>query len=314
MNTQESALNSNPIMSIIIPCYNRGQRLTSMLMDIIERMPKEAIEILLSDDSSEENSSFSLLEFSRQFPGTVIYRKNESRLGYAANLIQAIHLSRGEYLFVLMDEDSLVAENLTIFIEDVIENNYDIAISAHHLDQIRNDTLEVLKVSEIDILGLLRHPTGFTVRRELANEALKNPWVLSTIKKVPQYPCVPIGLYCTSQFKMFKYFLKVFINNDDDGNSQSGWTPDGILNHYTNFTSRANQIEAYIEMIRSIISSENTQSFPFIQLQKSALDEQLYMLLEEGIIETFDTKTVSAFYKRSAKNSIKWLLSNLRSL
>ncbi len=312
MNIQKSALSSNSIISIVIPCYNQGQRLSGILTEVIKTIP-DNLEIILSDDSTDDDSSSSLLAFSRKFPETAVYRKNESRLGYAGNLIQAIHLAHGEYLFVLMDEDSLVAENLTIFIEDIIENNYDIAISAHHLDQIRNNTLEVLKVSEIDILGLLRHPTGFTVRRELANEALKNPWVLSTIKKVPQYPCVPIGLYCTSQFKMFKYFLKVFIKNDD-GNSQSGWTPDGILNHYTNFTSRANQMEAYIEMIRSIISSENTQSFPFIQLQKSALDEQLYMLLEEGIIETFDTKTVSAFYKRSAKNSIKWLLSNLRSL
>ena len=301
---------SNPIISIVIPCYNRGERLSIMLADVIEGIPKDVIEIILSDESSKESSSSSLLEFSRKFPETAVYRKNESRLGYAGNLIQAIHLSHGEYLFVLMDEDSLVPENLAIFIEDIIKDNYHISIFVNHLDHVRNDTLEVSKVSAIDVLGALRHPSGLTIRRELVDEALKDQFVVSAIDKVPQYPVVPIGLYCCSKFNMYKHCLTTIKRGDDDGNSASNWTPDAILPHFSTLTSRATQIEAYLEMIHSIMSSANIKSFPFIQLQKRALDEQIYMLLEEGVNVTFEEKTVSAFYKRSAINSIRWLLFN----
>ena len=61
-------------------------------------------------------------------------------------------------------------------------------------------------------------------------------------------------------------------------------------------------------MIDSIISSEGMQSLPFIELQKRALDEQIYILLEEGVNRNFEEKTVATFYKRSAINSIRWLL------
>ena len=120
MNIQKSPLISCPIISIVIPCYNQGQRLSGILTEVIKTIP-DNLEIILSDDSTDDDSSSSLLAFSRKFPETVVYRKNESRLGYAGNLIQAIHLSHGEYLFVLMDEDSLVPENLAIFIEDIIK-------------------------------------------------------------------------------------------------------------------------------------------------------------------------------------------------
>ena len=306
MNIQKSSLNSNPIISIVFPCYNRGERLSTMLADIIEGIPKDAIEIILSDDSSDESSSSSLLEFSRKFPDIVVYRKNENRMGFGGNLVQGIHLSKGKYLFFLVDDDSLVVENLAIFIEDIIKNNYHIAVSANHLDHLRNDTLEVLKVSAIDVLGALRHPSGLTIRRELVEEALKDKFVLNAIDKAPQYPVVPIGLYCCSKFNMYKYSLTI-VKVSNDGSRGSNWTPAGILPHYT-LIARATQIETYIEMICSIISSADIKSFPFVQLQKSALDEQIYTLLEEGVAVTFDETAVSAFYKRSAINSIRWLL------
>tara|TARA_B100001750_G_scaffold209698_1_gene189753 strand:- start:26 stop:973 length:948 start_codon:yes stop_codon:yes gene_type:complete len=309
MNIQKSSLNSNPIISIVIPCYNRGERLSTMLADVIEGIPKDAIEIILSDDSSDESSSSSLLEFSRKFPDIVVYRKNENRMGFGGNLVQGIHLSKGKYLFFLMDDDSLVVENLAIFIEDVLKNNYHIAISSYHLDHVTTDTLEAFKLPVIEVLGNLRHAGGLIIRKELVDEALKNEFVLSAIDKVPQYPVVPIGLYCSSKYTMHKYHLTVvkLLAVEDSG---SNWTPDAILPHFSTLTSRANQIETYIEMIHSIMSSANIKSFPFIQLQKSALDEQIYMLLEEGVNRTFKDKTVSAFYKRSAINSIRWLLFN----
>ncbi len=316
MNIQKSALSSNSIISIVIPCYNQGQRLSGILTEVIKTIP-DNLEIILSDDSTDDDSSSSLLAFSRKFPETAVYRKNESRLGYAGNLIQAIHLSHGEYLFVLMDEDSLVPENLAIFIEDIIKDNYHISISATHLDHPRNDTLEVSKVSAIDVLGALRHPSGLTIRRELVNEALNDQFVLNAIDKAPQYPHIPIGLFCSLKFHMYKYHLTV-VQRSDEGwhdkegqirNSGSNWTSDATLPHFSTLTARANQIETYIEMIDSLISSEGMQSLPFIELQKRALDEQIYILLEEGVNRNFEEKTVATFYKRSAINSIRWLLS-----
>lgn len=329
MTIQKLSSSSHPIISIVTPCYNRGEKLSLMLEDVIEGIPNNAIEIILSDDSSEESSSSSLLEFSRKFPDAVVYRKNESRLGFAKNLIQAIHLSNGEYVLILIDEDSLVVENLTILIEDIIKNHYHFMAFSYLLDHMKIDTLEVAAVPEIEVLGTLRHPAGLVIRKELVDEAIQNQFVLDAIDKTPQYPAIPIGLYCASKFRIHKYFLTIIkvkdtaVEPENTPNASfmpnnkskfvskgSNWTPDGIVPTYVIFSSRATQIEAYIEMIYSIMSSANIKSFPFIKLLKSALDELIYILLEEGVNVTFGEKTVSAFYKRSAINSIRWLLFN----
>jgi len=308
MNIQKSALSSNPIISIVIPCYNRGQRLSGILTEVIKTIP-DNLEIILSDDSTDDDSSSSLLALSRKFPKAIVYKKNENRIGFSNNLIQGINLAHGEYLFFLVDDDSLALENLVIFIEDIIKNNYHMVVPSFSLEHAKTGTLVVFKLPEIEVLGHLRHISGLVIRKELVDEAIKDPLVLNAIDKVPQYPQVPIGLFCSLKFHMYKYHLTVVQRSGDDGNRGSSWTPDAITPHFYTLTSRVNQIETYIEMIDSLISSEGMQSLPFIELQKRALDEQIYILLEEGVNRNFEEKTVATFYKRSAINSIRWLLS-----
>ena len=316
MNIQKSALSSNPIISIVIPCYNRGQRLSGILTEVIKTIP-DNLEIILSDDSTDDDSSSSLLALSRKFPKAIVYKKNENRIGFSNNLIQGINLAHGEYLFFLVDDDSLALENLVIFIEDIIKNNYHMVVPSFSLEHAKTGTLVVFKLPEIEVLGHLRHTSGLVIRKELVDEAIKDPLVLNAIDKVPQYPQVPIGLFCSLKFHMYKYHLTVVQRSDEGGhdkegqirNTGSNWTSDATLPHFSTLTSRVNQIETYIEMIDSLISSEGMQSLPFIELQKRALDEQIYILLEEGVNRNFKEKTVATFYKRSAINSIRWFLS-----
>ncbi len=58
-------------------------------------------------------------------------------------------------------------------------------------------------------------------------------------------------------------------------------------------------------------SYRNNNNFPFIRNLKKASEEWFYMLIESGIQHNYDKNVMMSFYKRSAINSIKWLVNNM---
>ncbi|PGT56940.1 hypothetical protein COD14_28750 [Bacillus cereus] len=93
-----------PLVSILIPAYNRPiyfkQALISALLQSYSN-----IEIIISDDSTNDESQKIALRFGNKFPRVIKYYKNKINIGGRLNFQLALQKARGEYINFLMDDD-----------------------------------------------------------------------------------------------------------------------------------------------------------------------------------------------------------------
>jgi hypothetical protein len=303
-------------VSFVVPSYNRGSGLSSMLRKLILFLKMYGdisnIEIVITDDSDNNSSIDALTKLFHEFQDTVIFKKNNNRIGFAKNLIKAINLAKGKYLFLLADEDVVLTnDNLLDLVKDLKGDKYLLLKSNLEKNKSNTSINKYCNLHTLDILGELRHFSGLIVRRDIIHEAIESPIVTKSIGNAPQYPQVPIILFLASKYAMYKTSISL-IQIYDDGNSGSNWTSSDVLLKYHALQSRIIQAEEWIYFMDSMSENyKNNGNFPFIDDLKKASEEWVYMLVESGIQYNYNKDVTLSFYKRSAINSIKWLLNNM---
>lgn len=103
--------NSNVLLSIGIPTYNRGVRALQNVLSILPSLYDAEIEIVVSDNGStvqmEEYKQIAELQDAR-----IKYYKAPKNLGFQANVWKVMELSSGKYVLLLSDEDQVILEQL----------------------------------------------------------------------------------------------------------------------------------------------------------------------------------------------------------
>lgn len=94
-------MTSSPLVSVVIPTYNRVPFLTKALESALAQTYRN-LEILVSDNAS--SSEVAALVASYQDP-RVRYRHNGRNLGLTGNAVAACREARGEYVATLHDDD-----------------------------------------------------------------------------------------------------------------------------------------------------------------------------------------------------------------
>ncbi len=95
------------LLSICIPTYNRCDQLGSMLnnlLNTIDQIENVAIEIIVSDNDSEDKTE----EVVEEHLGKVIYYKQKNNLGYDGNIKFLYSVAKGTYIFFLADDDEIM--------------------------------------------------------------------------------------------------------------------------------------------------------------------------------------------------------------
>jgi glycosyltransferase involved in cell wall biosynthesis len=103
----------HPLISICIPTYNRADLLDYCLNNLaaaLEGIGRPA-EIVISDNGSTDRTPKVIEAHRAKNPAIRAHRMPENR-GGAANWLNAMYKSEGEFLAYLADDDSLVAEGL----------------------------------------------------------------------------------------------------------------------------------------------------------------------------------------------------------
>lgn len=105
-----------PFFSIIIPCYNYGQRVGKAISSVLNQKISCSYEILVVDDGSTDNSKEVVNSFVRSYKDVIryIHQKNS---GPAVARNQGIAETLGEYLIFLDADDELADSALQIFSE-----------------------------------------------------------------------------------------------------------------------------------------------------------------------------------------------------
>jgi glycosyltransferase involved in cell wall biosynthesis len=87
------------LLSIVVPTFNRVGMLRQTVASALAQDSND-FELVIVDDASDDGT----WEYLGGLSGARVYR-NSTRLGLAANWNRAIALSRGDYVFVLQDDD-----------------------------------------------------------------------------------------------------------------------------------------------------------------------------------------------------------------
>jgi len=102
---------NNPTLSICIPTYNRANELSVCLDSIckqfeLEPQLKTAVEIVISDNASTDNTTEIVSEFQKRYP-QIQYIRNENNVGFDRNVLNVVSHSHGEYCLTLGDDDAI---------------------------------------------------------------------------------------------------------------------------------------------------------------------------------------------------------------
>ena len=114
-----------PIISIIIPCYNCSKTIISTLASV-QKNKTDQIEIVAVDDCSTDNT-FSVLSELKFNISNLIVIKNNQNLGAGKTRNIAISKSNGRYLLFLDSDDCLDSHCIDRLLE-IINNNENIDI------------------------------------------------------------------------------------------------------------------------------------------------------------------------------------------
>ncbi|MFC4182447.1 glycosyltransferase [Saccharococcus thermophilus] len=92
-----------PLVSILIPTYNRPHYFELALQSALNQT-YENIEIIVCDDSTNDETEKLVTKYTSKYDN-LTYIKNRTRLGQFENDIKLFNLAKGEYINYLMDDD-----------------------------------------------------------------------------------------------------------------------------------------------------------------------------------------------------------------
>jgi glycosyltransferase involved in cell wall biosynthesis len=96
----------NPKLSIGIPVYNGAQTIKATLKSIVSQL-RDGVEIVISDNASEDNTPQIIEKFKEQY-NQIIYFRNNNNVGADKNIDLCVRRSRSKFVWLFADDDIMV--------------------------------------------------------------------------------------------------------------------------------------------------------------------------------------------------------------
>ena len=108
----------NPILSIVIPTYNRSARLIPGLINLVNQITADNLEnsislTVIDNCSTDDTESACLIFLGFSF---FKYIKNENNIGATLNITKAARYGAGEFTWILCDDDWVTNSSLSLVI------------------------------------------------------------------------------------------------------------------------------------------------------------------------------------------------------
>ena len=117
-------MTTEPKVSIIIPCYNRGKYIGETL-ECVQRIHYDNFECIVVDNNSTDNSVAEIQKFIQNNDRFRLIRDDGNNISSARN--KAIAVSSGEYILPL-DSDDLIHPDYVREAVEILQNNPQIAV------------------------------------------------------------------------------------------------------------------------------------------------------------------------------------------
>ena len=115
-----------PLLTIAIPTYNRGACLADLLDVLAPQLVGEArVELLISDNASPDETP-RVIESFRKKGIAVTNNRNEVNIGADANFHRCLEMAKGEYVWLVGDDDIIVPGGLEQVLARLATRRYDL--------------------------------------------------------------------------------------------------------------------------------------------------------------------------------------------
>lgn len=112
---------NNVFLTIGIPSYNRGKILLENINQLLNLEYDAEIEIVVSNNGSQVEAEY-YDQISKITDSRLVYTSFEANQGYASNVLNVMAHATGHFLVMCSDEDFLVLDKLSGFIQFLFEN------------------------------------------------------------------------------------------------------------------------------------------------------------------------------------------------
>lgn len=124
------------LLSILIPTYNRAALLDLSLNSLINSIKKFDVEIIVCDNASNDNTSYIVESYIKNFPCLRYYRQAEN-LGYDRNVMSCLNYSNADYIWILGDAYRIDSNELSTIINILEQRSYS-AVVVNAKNRIKN--------------------------------------------------------------------------------------------------------------------------------------------------------------------------------
>ena len=126
-------------VSVCVFTYNYDKFLAQALDSILAQQGPLAVEIVIGDDHSTDNTRAVASEYAEKYPGKFILSFNEKNIGGTRNWIGTMNKCRGRYI-ALLDGDDYFTDPLKLQKQyDALEKNPDFMLSFHSVEEKYDD-------------------------------------------------------------------------------------------------------------------------------------------------------------------------------
>ncbi len=130
-------------LSICIPTYNRARFIGELLHSIISQAPQDGrVEICVSDNASMDHTFQVVEAYQKKFP-FISYEKQSENIGFDRNLLKSVALAKGEFIWLMGDDDRVVPGALAEVIRFVTETSHLSGISLPYVRYDRSMTRHI---------------------------------------------------------------------------------------------------------------------------------------------------------------------------
>ena len=136
-----------PLVSVVIPCYNHEQFIQDAIQSVIDQ-DYENIELIIIDDGSQDNSVLKIQEMMESCKKRFVRFEFRSRsnVGLSATLNEGLKWSEGLFFSPIASDDIYVSNKISIQIDYLLVNNHVVGLSGNII-YIDENNLEVSKTS-----------------------------------------------------------------------------------------------------------------------------------------------------------------------
>ncbi len=154
---QERAINSNGLVSVIIPVYNEEKT----IKNVLQKLPTNShLEIVLVDDGSTDLSTKKAKDLERN---DIRIIKHPTNKGYGEAILTGFRASKGDIIVTLDSDGQHNPQEIEKVIEPLLENQADVVIGSRYLGRCYYSVPITTRIGEFMINLVLRVLFGLNI-------------------------------------------------------------------------------------------------------------------------------------------------------